>query len=183
MPDELTVSFQYSASEHAKAIHEWDTGIRFQVLLPAVILPPLVWHVVRYRASTPWWIDLILTALVVLPAYSAPWFMRWRNRRRFQRDLADGGEAIRVCTFSDAGYTPGGRWSNPIPWSKIQQVQETKNFILIPALSDGWTYIPKHALAESDLTRLRTLLRAQFQNRPKRLGLRREKAPLLTPSA
>ena len=63
------------------------------------------------------------------------------------------------------------RWAQPVPWSDVNKVIETKRFLLIHATSDGPFFVPRHAVSSSDAERLREFLAREFQSRPGKLKM------------
>lgn len=80
------------------------------------------------------------------------------------------GDEIR--TLSAQGFfaaSPDG--SRFLPWSAIDSVVETPEFILFYAASGPAHFIPKHAIALEDILPLRELLQIAFSTRSSRLLL------------
>jgi hypothetical protein len=82
-----------------------------------------------------------------------------RQQRRENRDFE-------TLSFSDAGFLPSAQWSEPMPWSFVDRVTETKRFLFIyHGYSKDPVYIPKHALSADAQAQLRSLLEIQFKSR------------------
>lgn len=79
--------------------------------------------------------------------------------RQLRRQAIQDSRELESLTFGEAGFSPSSKWPQPMPWSFVDRVIETKRFLLI---SHGYSkepfYIPKHALSRSDKERLSVLL-------------------------
>ena len=76
-------------------------------------------------------------------------------------------------TFSEEGFSPSSKWSQPMPWSFVEHVVETDQFLLIHhSYGKEPFYIPKHALSLSDRERLVTLFEVHLNASTQRLQLR-----------
>ena len=112
-----------------------------------------------------------IVPLVAFWYWGAPAILQGVGRWQLRRDGNQEGRVKDTVSLAPDGVTPGLQWSNPIPWSEVRRVQETKNLIVIDATADSPTYLPKHALTTEDRVRIEELLREQFRDRPKDLQL------------
>ena len=168
MTDQLTFRFPYSPAEHAQARSEAGLvrgPLGHAGLAALVILPVVIWQKVKHPEVPP--LVLAVPALMMAAAFLAtgPLLPR-RDARRLRRENDTEIGKLQTFTFSRDGFTPSVRWAQPIPWSDVDNVIETKRFFLIRATSDGPFYVPRHAVSSDDAERLRTFLAREFQSRP-----------------
>ena len=89
-----------------------------------------------------------------------------------RRDGRQESRETERLTFSEAGFSPSPKWPQPMPWSFVDRVIETKRFLLIyHGYSKDPFYLPKHALSPSDRERLFVLLRKHLTSSPRQLQL------------
>ena len=180
MPDHLTVTFPYSPVEHAKALSEADTGrklrwrirfggfvIGFAGVLAAVVGPLTGEPVVSALQD-----GTALAALGAFWVWGAPALLTAIEARQLRREGIQESREVAHLTFGEAGFAPPLRWSEPMPWSFVERVVETKRFLLIyHGYSTDPFYIPKHALSPSDRERLVALLNEHLKSPQKQLKM------------
>ena len=181
MRDDLTISFQYSAADHAEALaHDAGQGkLRRQVRwleLFAVVVGILIIGLNLMRADALAAIGLL--NLFSWSAVGAFWFWagpivakvatRWVLRRLHREESAN----MERLTFGDHGFSPSPEWSQPMPWSFVNRVVETERLLFIyHGYSTDPFYVPKHALSPLTAERLFALVREQLKTRPQQLQL------------
>jgi hypothetical protein len=97
--------------------------------------------------------------------------------RQLRRQAQREGHVEDTTSFSDAGFAPSAAWVEPMPWSFVERVVETRRFLLIyHGYAKDPFYVPTHRLSAGDLERLRAVLEKHLQSRPASMQLLR--APL-----
>ena len=92
----------------------------------------------------------------------------WELRRKGREESRE----TERLTFSEAGFSPSPKWPQPMPWSFVDRVIETRRFLLIyHGYARDPFYVPKHALSPSDKERLFVLLREHLTASPRQLQL------------
>lgn len=130
-----------------------------------LILPVVIWQKVKHPEVPP--LVLAVPALMMAAAFLATGpLLRRRDARRLRRENDTEIGKLQTFTFSRDGFTPSDRWAQPVRWSEVDKVIETKRFLLICASSDGPFFIPQHAVSSDDAERLRAFLAREFQSRP-----------------
>jgi hypothetical protein len=85
--------------------------------------------------------------------------------------MRQSGE-MEQLSFGEAGFSPSPEWSQPMPWSFVDRVVETRRLILIyHGHSHDPFYVPKHALSPQTAEKLFALLKEQLVARPQQLQL------------
>ena len=170
MSDRLVFQFPYSPTEHADALFEANARSGFIFFGGIVIAVPAIVMQFFMPSALPEYqaLPLLIIAAMWL---SIPTLTRIGNAWRLKRENADNIGKLETRVFSRDGFTPTSNWSEPVPWSKVHKVLETRRFILVYATSDGPFFIPKHAMSASDAAELRSLLQQEFRSRPKQLKL------------
>jgi hypothetical protein len=171
MSDDLSFSFPYSATEHADAIAEQMGGVRF-LLFDLLFLIPAGFFSIVFN-DVPLVFTLVTLGLLLVVTLPIPAVMHRWQKRKFARDNTDQIGKLQTRTFSRDGFRPTVAWRQPIPWEKVLLITETKRFVMIYGSSDGPFFIPKQAMPPDELERLRTFLRIQFADQPRRLKLQR----------
>ena len=134
-PNHLTVKFEYSAADHSHAFAEERHSMFFgwwwrpvNIVVMAIIYGR---QAVRSPDSSG---NLVLFA-VLLPFAAwmifMPEFVRSRDRARFRREAARRDDLVETRTFGPDGFRPGTHWPQPIPWSLVTKVAETKRYFFI----------------------------------------------------
>jgi len=168
MPDQLTFRFPYSPTEHAQARSEAGLvrgPLGHAGLAALVVLPAVIWQKVK-RPEIPLLVLAVPALIMASVIFVTPHLLRRRDARRLRRENDAEIGKPQTFTFSRDGFTPSDRWAQPVPWSEVDKVIETKRFLLILATSDGPFFIPRHAVSSNDAERLRTFLAREFQSRP-----------------
>ena len=180
MAADIRVTFPYVPAEHAEAVSGSGFGgralrfIRFCALGMATVLT-LATLIVILFAKAP--IATVLSGMWPLVPLIAFWYwgapaaIQVLQTRQSRREGIQEGRDVETVLLGKDGVTPGSRWSQPIPWSEVRRVRETKNLIIIDATADSPTYLPKHVMNADDRARLKELLREQFRDRPRDLLL------------
>lgn len=180
MGEALSVSFPYSAEEHAAAMAETRPN-RF------------LRRWIQFWAATMTLASIAVTAIGIalsekpvletlantgpLFALAAVWFAVPNLLQRFQRwSLVRRGaveNAAEVSVVSVDGFRGASHWTDPVPWYLVDRVEETRNFFLVYAAPDGPSYVPKSALQPNDLETFKRILGTAFASRNKQLRLQR----------
>jgi hypothetical protein len=127
--------------------------------LPFLAAEPLL---VIIRAGLAW---LLLGAGLLL----APRLIRIFEASRLRRQQAP---RLMQQVFTPAGFTPSEEWSQPIPWSHIDQVLETpRGFLIFHAGSTEPVYVPTFTLSLTETERLRHLISTALAASPSRVKL------------
>ena len=140
VPDEITVTYAYSAGEHVSALHSWRPWRVLRVLVAgSVILYALMAGLVGVAGwlkgdpsaigETVGFLGLSVVWSLAFPA------IRAAERFRFRRETPDG--TLQTRRFSSDGFSasPDGPLT---PWGLISQVQETPEAFLISDASSMW---------------------------------------------
>jgi hypothetical protein len=181
MPDELNISFQYSATEHAEALSHGagQRKLREQIRMLAIfagVVGILITGLGAMRADTVAAIGLL--NLLSWSAIGAFWF--WAGptvlkvATRWELSRSHPGESVTMerLTFGEQGFSPSLEWSQPMPWYFVDRVVETERLLLIyHGYSSDPFYVPKHALSPLAAERLFALLREELKARPQQLQL------------
>ena len=181
MSDELSISFKYSATDHAEALSHGagQRKLRRQMRLLAlfaVVVGVLITGLGAMRADA--FAAIGLLNLLSWSAVSAFWFWagptvlkvatRWELSRSHPRESVN----MERITFGEDGFSPSQEWSQPMPWSFVNRVVETERLLLIyHGYSTDPFYVPKHALSRLTSERMFALLREQLKARPEQLQL------------
>jgi hypothetical protein len=181
MFDELSISFQYSATDHAEALSHGagQRKLRRQMRLLAlfaVVVGALITSLDAMRADALAAVGLL--NLLSWSAVGAVWF--WAGptvlkvATRWELSRSHPGESINMerITLGEEGFSPSPEWSQPMPWSFVNRVVETQRLLLIyHGYSTDPFYVPKHALSPLTSERVFVLLREQLKARPDQLQL------------
>ena len=163
-PTHVTVRFDWTAEEHARAL-----GLE-------ATLRPFSRTLRRVLRSLPWLVlggTVLLWGLTDASGFSAgvtmlPWFLlaifwwslgtwapqliTWKLKRRL---VARAEER----TVSDAGLdVAGGLDATFVPWTGVERVVETDEFFLFTCGPSRNHYIPKRTLSSAELAQVRSLV-------------------------
>lgn len=134
-------------------------------LAALVILPVVIWHRVKHP-EVPLLVLAVPMLIMAATFLVTPGIIKRWDRRRLRRENDTEIGKLQTFTFSRDGFTPSDQWAQPVPWSDVDKVIETKRFLLICATSEGPFFIPRHAVSSDDAERLRAFLEREFQSRP-----------------
>ena len=179
MPDEVCISFPYSADEHADALLSGSARGK---------LPRRM----RWFGLASGSVGLLMTGLGALSGDSlatilqnglgwlglgafwlrvGPALLRVATRRELAGQSTRAPGEMEHLTFNEAGFSPSPQWSQPMPWSFVERVVETERFLVIHhGYSADPFYLPKHALSPQTVEKLFAMLRQQLV-RPQQLQL------------
>ena len=181
MPDELRISFQYSATDHAEALSHGLGHQKLRRQLRWIALWCVVVGIVTAGLGALSAGALAAIGLLNLFSWSAAaafWFWAgptvWKVTARWELSRFRPRESVNKeqLTFGEHGFSPSPEWSQPMPWSAVDRVVETQRLLLIYHIyAIDPFYIPKHALTPLTAERLLSLLREQLKGRPQQLQL------------
>ena len=181
MPDELRISFQYSATEHAEALSHGAGQRKLQRQMRWLALFLVVVGIVTTGLGAMSAGALAAIGLLNLFSWSAVgafWFWAGptvlKATTRWELSRSHSGEPVNMerLTFGERGFSPSQEWSRPMPWSAVDRVVETERLLLIyHGFSSDPFYVPKHALEPLTADRLFSLLREQLKARSQQLQL------------
>ncbi len=113
--------------------------------------------------------DLPIVVLGAFWIWGAPALLTSVNARQLRRVRSGDAGEFESLTFTAAGFSPSSEWSKPMPWSFVDDVIETKRFLLIyHGYSKEPYYIPKHALSTTDLNQLKDVMRENLKSSAQR---------------
>jgi|GEM_PF-2061233 len=166
--ESVSVTFQYEEREAyranaAVAAPRWSGWIGWIVCIGLILVPVLVV-----------WIDISSGATVaealrenVGPIIMAGFLMagllleRWGVRQVLRGSLGAGPQTITLA--EDGVRSANAATASRAGWESIIQARETPEFLLLYVAHQQATAIPRRAIAEDDLPRLRALLRAHVR--------------------
>lgn len=180
MHDAVRVRYQYTPAEHAAALA--STGYRrlfriffrtvggyFGLLATAATSAQVLHnHLSLSHALSLNAIGFGLSALFGLGVPAA--FAAYQVLVLRARGYASGAKD-RTMVFAMSGFSPGAQPSDPLPWSSIARIKETKEFLLLYPLTGEPYYLPTHALSGEARAELAALLHSAFEERPRPLRL------------
>jgi hypothetical protein len=170
-PDEVIVTYGYSAADEHKAIMSDPTRRKMMLTFWAVFPLSYVYYLAK-MASQGERPDFMLALLMLAPlslTMSVPFVMKRFQIKRMHRQKPKGTSVTR--RFSSKGLAFSAD-ATLIPWGMVTQVIETRiAFLITDASSTDQVVVPKRALSAEQLTQLRSILAREFQARPKELKL------------
>ena len=179
MPDEVTVTFPYSAADHADALGGLRSRrfltlwLRFWGIVMGLALGTLL--VIGPSTLDKPFLEILRQIWTGIGMAGISFFLPDVFRRvvmflLHRRHGHEPGPELRV--FSSDGFTPSADWSQPVPWAMIDKVVETtKSFLIYHAASGQPVYVPKHVLSLADERRLKSLFEEKLRGSPARLKL------------
>jgi hypothetical protein len=174
---EVILHFPYVPEEHAESLslckpERWQRRLirAAGALLAATALLPLGFGLLDGEATVP--LLRYTVPLIALGAFffwGGPAITRHLAVQHRRKEGIEDGRQIEKRVFSPEGFTPGLRWARPVPWSQVEEVEETDAFFLVYVVHSDPVYVPKHALTpEQDVALRRILREAGFLKRGSR---------------
>lgn len=164
MRDSVVLSFPYSAREHTNAYLASRPGrqMRWLVRAPGLffgLCAAVATVLSTLNNESGYWIQaLSVLGLCALWVGISPVLLKRFTIWRLRRDSRTDRRHQETRALSADGFFPTERWAEPIPWSEVGSVTETRQFILIEASSDEVSYIPKQALSQEQMSAVRSIL-------------------------
>ena len=140
--------------------------------------PSLVWVAVMlllkmpYRSSSDFLVWFVISFLTSASIGLVPFLARRSALSNARRMIAERSDLAESRSFTSEGFLSAPAWAEPVPWSFVTKVVETKHFFFVyHSGSHGPEYVPKTAMTNAEITRLRELLRKQAGSQSTQLKL------------
>lgn len=174
----MTIRFQYSATENARAFSEIpERRAIFKYWYPISVGSMALIFVLQgvrrpYESFGDFMILFALMSPVTASFILLPYFVRRSILSRFRRGSADRSDLAEIRSFGPEGFVSAPAWSDPVPWNFITKVAESEQFVFIyHSGSQQPEYVPKAAMTDAEMGELRSILRNRLGNESAQLKL------------